>query len=105
MKRKPLKRKPIRKISGKQGQRLIAYYRLRDQFLKENPHCSVCWDERGEDGWVYPARDVHHRSGRRGNRLLDVGTFLGVCRRHHDAIHRDMKWARQMGYCLPREQW
>lgn len=97
MKRKPLKRKPIRKISGKQGQRLVAYYRLRDQFMKENPICMVCWIE--------PSRDNHHKAGRRGKRLLDVTTFLAVSRGCHTLIHENMTWAREMGYCLPRKDW
>jgi hypothetical protein len=99
MKRTPLKRKtPIRRISPKLYQRLVAYYRVRDEFIQElkekDPHLRC---------QVYPGckgREVHHMKGRHGALLTDKTFFLWVCRRAHNRIHGDPKWARENGYLL-----
>jgi 5-methylcytosine-specific restriction endonuclease McrA len=67
------------RISRQKKQRMTKdqeYLRLRDIYLDENPACCSCG---------IPASEVHHicRGVNRGRSLLNVDTWLGLCRDCH----------------------
>jgi hypothetical protein len=88
--RTPLRRKTrLRQISEK---RLRSdYYDRRWEFLLARPLCEVCSRRR--------SRQVHHRlpRGRYPEYLLDVDTWLAVCRPCHLRITDNPQWAREQG--------
>ena len=90
--RKPLRRTPLRRVSKKLGAKLRQYRVLAVQFKKDNPTCQVCC--------VKPTSDVHHKAGR-GRNLLNVATWMPVCRPCHDFIHQHPSFARKQGYLSP----
>jgi hypothetical protein len=86
--RVPLRRKTgLRRVSKRRLQ--SGYFDLRWEFLLQHPLCEVCGHRR--------SRDVHHRLGR-GECLLEIDTFLAVCRSCHIRIHDNPQWAREHGY-------
>lgn len=101
MKRKPLKRKtglkrtPIRRVSAKLSKELKRYYVLRQEFLVENPMCSVAISK---DCSVW-ASQIHHKL-RRGKYLNDTSTWMSLCWRCHEWIEAHGKYARKMGWIL-----
>jgi hypothetical protein len=48
---------------------------------------------------VVEATDVHHVK-KRGKYMLDVSTWLAVCRETHIKIHQNPAWARANGYLM-----
>lgn len=47
--------------------------------------------------------DVHHKKGKATEELLlDPKFFLACCRKCHDIIEANPKWAKQMGFSLSR---
>lgn len=83
------------------ARQLIIYYRVRNEFLKEHKLCQVCLGQQIEGlivPPVMPATDVHHIRGRVGRLLCDPRFFLAVCRRHHDLIRDQPRWAKSHGY-------
>lgn len=100
-KRKP--RKPVRRVSPKQKLLLDRYAKLRSDFLCRVTSCEICTDEwmAGVRNDVCAASQVHHKRGR-GKFLLDTDTWMGLCVQHHDAVHRNPRWAMKQGYMLPR---
>ena len=69
----------------------------RDRFLKKWPQCCVCHRHK--------SKDVHHTKGRLGHLLVDQINWLAVCRRCHDRIHSNPKWARENGYISAEGKW
>ncbi len=106
-------KKPIRKVSKKRGPLNSQYMRLRDLFLKANPHCQHYMAENyGTLDWtrIEPAfilgdipdsTEIHHKKGR-GKYLLDTTTWMAVSNEGHKAIHADPKTSYAKGYMLPR---
>lgn len=90
--RKPLRRTPLKRVSKKLGAKLRQYRVLAVQFKKDNPTCQVCC--------VKFTSDVHHKAGR-GRNLLNVATWMPVCRPCHDLIHQHPSFARKQGYLSP----
>lgn len=84
------RRAGLKKVSKKMEKVNREYTKLRKQFLLENSHCALCGA---------PATDIHHRR-LRGKYMLDVTTFMAVCRFDHDRIHGNPAWAREQGYLL-----
>jgi len=82
-------RKPLRKASKNQADKLATYYKLRAEFLATHPMCELprCPSQ---------SRDVHHMQGR-GPNLNRVETWMACCRKHHDWIHQNPALARGMG--------
>ena len=84
-------------MSKKRSAQLKLYKGLREDYLKEHPMCAVC-DTKA-------SQDVHHKAGR-GPNMLEVDTWLAVCRQCHDDIHfgsmrgKGPKWARENGYLI-----
>lgn len=101
----PKVRRRIRQKSKRQGQRDRRYAKIRTDFLIRHPYCQVC-EEFGLNQpfkantmhTIDPSEDVHHKAGRRGDLLFDTRHFLATCRRHHDEIHSNPKWARTWGF-------
>jgi len=74
----------IKKVSDKQKALLVEYAKLRKNFLKVHVNC-----EAQLIGCTKDATEVHHRAGR-GAFLLDVITWLSICRSCHNQIHNAM---------------
>ena len=64
------------------------YTKLKAKFFEERPRCEVCNAK---------SLDVHHMAGR-GRNYLKINTWMSVCRKCHDEIHQNPKWAREKGY-------
>lgn len=80
-KSKPVYKKPA-KVSAK---RLIIneeYFKLVEQFKKDNPLCKAKINEY----CTVSTQDVHHSKGR-GKNLLVVSTWIPVCRNCHNYLH------------------
>lgn len=86
-------RTPIKKVSDKQAKINAAYSVLRKQFLKDNPTCKVCGRE---------SKEVHHKLGRLGHRMLDTTEWLSVCSLCHHDIEMNPEWAKLNGYSKNR---
>jgi hypothetical protein len=97
-----MNRKPIRKVSKRQQERLREYARVRLAYLKEHPWCEICKDTMG---LFENARDIHHRYGTVGPLLTDTWTFLAVCRFHHRYIHDNIATSRKMGWICEKGYW
>lgn len=84
--------KEIPKVSTKMKNRLSIYYKLREEYLKNNPICEVCK--------VKKSTEIHHKRGRNGpNLFLD---FLAVDRDCHIKIETEPEWAKQNNYTITR---
>lgn len=92
----PKVRRRIRQKSKRQGQRDRRYSKVANEFKTRHPFCQVC--EEFHPASKARTEDVHHRKGRRGDLLFDTRHFLATCRRHHDEIHSNPKWARTWGF-------
>lgn len=109
MKRSPLKRrKPLKRSGGLRGtskRKCCEYHTWKAQekaFINLNPLCKPCEDMMlGSSFKGHGAVEVHHTKGRR-RFLLDVSTYLPVCRHCHTVIHNNPEWARAKGYMLDR---
>jgi len=90
---KPVKRKPIKKVSNKFAILQNQYKSIRNQYLKENSICVVTGKK---------ATEIHHMKGRLGNLLIDTRYFLSVSREAHIKIELNPIWAKENGYSLNR---
>jgi len=94
----PIKaREPIKKVSDKQAKINRLYTDMRVQHLKMIHHCQV-----SSDDCTHIATQVHHRTGRIGNNMLDTTTWLSVCYSCHEKIERNPLWAYEKGYSIKR---
>lgn len=94
----------IRRVSKRMSIRLKEYSQLRKKWLEilliQNGGtmipCGVC---------TKPLQildvDTHHRKGR-GKYLLDITTWMPVCRQCHQRIDANRAWAYEHGYLLKR---
>jgi hypothetical protein len=80
----------MRRRSAAMTEKMKVYVALRLRFLREHPRCEVCEAK---------ARDVHHKMGR-GIYLLVTAWWMAVCRKCHDKIEANKRWARELGYIL-----
>lgn len=86
----------IKKVSDKRKEQNIEYFALVEQFKKDNPKCMA-----RIDGCTRSTEDPHHSRGR-GEYLLDVSTWIPVCRNCHiyieqhplDAQKRNLSFSR-----------
>lgn len=83
-------RRPVRRVSLRQAERLRLYRKAVRLWKKKHPFCQVCIDLKSQP--IRKTDDPHHRRGR-GKYLLDEKTWLPVCRQHHEMIHRHPAWA------------
>jgi len=88
----PIKKraKAIKKVSDKRARQNQLYSVARRLFLEQNPNCAVYPSEK--------ATEVHHISGRRGEKLLDTTDWLAVSRRGHNWIHANPEEAEKKGW-------
>ena len=86
--------RPLAKRSVKRAEQEGRYAERREIFLKANPTCECC----GSD----PSIEIHHRSGRQGEKLLEEQYWMAVCRTCHNLIHDDPEFAKKNGFMLFR---
>ena len=89
---KPSNQKPIPKVSVKQLERLKAYKKVRDAYMKEHPIC-----EAQLDGCIGKATDLHHGRGRIGTLLTDVNNFHALCSHCHHVVETRPSMAKELG--------
>lgn len=91
----------VKKVSDKRKEQNHEYFKLVEQFKKDNPQChakilvgmvSIC---------TINTEDPHHRKGR-GKYLLDVSTWLPVCRNCHIYIENHPEEAKEKGWSESR---
>lgn len=107
MKRSPLKRKArLKPVSDRRAKENAVYRKVRKEYLAAHPYCEICLAEhrieclkKAEVHGVNRATEIHHRKGR-GKYLNDVKFFLAVCRKCHNAVGDNPKWAESRGYLL-----
>lgn len=87
----------IKKVSDKLGKKLKIYSKLAEQFKKDNPLCHAKVNEY----CTKTTQDIHHKQGRYTS-LLDVSTFLPVCRSCHSYIEAHPKEAIEKGWSMSR---
>lgn len=102
-KRKALLAKPKKvykapnKVSPKRKELNKEYFALVEQFKKDNPKCKANVNEYCTKN----TEDPHHTRGR-GKYLLDVGTWLPVCRSCHIFIEANPEIAKERGWSESR---
>lgn len=104
------KRKPLKKVSRSQRERLKRYYTVRNEFLAqpENQNCRCCTlrRESGENIQQQAATENHHSRGRGGSLLFDTRFFVPVC---YDCsrnwIHQNPSKSREMGLLSSAAEW
>jgi len=84
--------------------RLKIYAKRKTEYLALAEGCEICKCN------PYSELDLHHRAGRNGsslneegeveNNIINMHTFMALCRPCHDRVHRNPKWAREMGYLV-----
>lgn len=82
---------PPKKVSDKRKELNHEYFKLVEQFKRDNPKCVVRLG-----GCTDTTDDPHHKRGR-GAYLLDVSTWLPVCRNCHIWITDNSKEAMEKG--------
>ncbi len=95
-KKEPIMRKRIAPISEKMKQNKALYLVVRNEFLGSHKKC-----EAGLENCSHVSTEVHHKKGR-GTHLLDVGTFIAVCRSCHNWIETHPKEAKELGLSQSR---
>lgn len=90
-------RKTISKVSPKREEINKEYFKLVDQFKKDEPLCKAKVNELCTE----KTDDPHHSLGR-GKYLLDVTTWIPVCRSCHIWIGDHHQEATEKGLCFSR---
>lgn len=88
------RKKPIKKISTKQKQKLNIYFKLSRQFKLDNPECQAKLK-----GCTFATDDVHHMA-KRGKNLNNVDTWMALCRNCHEYAHAHPSQAKKLGIIL-----
>lgn len=104
----PLRRTPfkyrrrvrLRSRSIKRAAQERIYRKQRKHFLAKFKWCAVM----RYLGANVRANQIHHAKGREGELLNDVRWWLPVCAEGHQLIHRNVGWARQIGFLLTDSQ-
>lgn len=87
----------IKKVSEKRKELNKEYFKLVDQFKKDNPLCKAKVNEY----CTGKTDDPHHRRGR-GEYLLQVATWLPCCRSCHSYIENHPEEAKEKGWSESR---
>lgn len=90
-------KQPIKKVSDKRKELNKKYFKLVEQFKKDNPHCKA----RVNEYCTKETADPHHMRGR-GDNLLVVATWLPVCRSCHSYIEAHPEEAKEKGWSESR---
>lgn len=88
--------KPINKVSVSKAKQDKAYSTLRAVYLQNNPYCKA-----NLLGCTMNATDVHHKAGR-GENLLNIKTWLSLCRNCHRWIEEHPAEAKERGFSQDR---
>lgn len=92
-------KKEIEKVSEKKKKLDKEYARVRKQYLTANPFCEA----KIPDVCSKVASEVHHQIGKASEEdYLNADYFLAVCRKCHDVITKNSRWAIQQGFSLSR---
>lgn len=91
------KRKKPNKISKKRAELNEEYFKLVEQFKKDNPECKAKCNEY----CTKTTEDPHHSRGR-GVFLLDTSTWIPVCRSCHSYIESHPQEAKERGWSESR---
>ena len=86
----------MKKVSKKLAQEQRKYSKLRKTWLAEHPMCQAKINK-----CTLKSTDVHHKKGR-GKYLLDVSTWLSVCRPCHNYIEEHPEEAIELGFSEKR---
>ena len=92
-------RKMPKKVSPKREELNKEYFKLVEQFKKDNPYCKAKVNEYCTGN----TDDPHHSKGR-GIYLLDISTWFPVCRSCHGYIEAHPKEAKERGWSESRLQ-
>jgi hypothetical protein len=87
------KPKSISPVSKKRQGEMDEYSKKRLAFLALHNNCQAKLV-----GCTGKSTDVHHKSGRVGNNMLNIGTWLSVCRSCHTWIEENPIEAKEMGF-------
>lgn len=90
-------RKLPSKVSEKRKELNEEYFKLVEQFKKDNPECKAKVNE-----YCTKLTDDPHHSKGRGIYLLDVSTWVPVCRSCHSYIEAHPKEAKEKGWSESR---
>lgn len=90
-------RQRVKPVSDKRKELNKEYFKLVEQFKKDNPECKA----KVNGNCTKITDDPHHRKGR-GEYLLDVSTWLPVCRNCHIYIENHPKEAKAKGWSESR---
>lgn len=82
---------PVRRVSAKRARANRRYTVLRRDYLTAHPRCEF------PGGCVQPATEIHHKAGRVGPLLLDVGHWAPLCHAHHAWTTEHPALAVEMG--------
>ena len=91
---KPIK--PIRSKSSKLAALEQLYSKLRKDYLESNPSCQASLP-----GCSRVSTDIHHMKGR-GPFLLDVASWISVCRQCHTWIELNPNEAKELNLSTNR---
>jgi hypothetical protein len=91
--KKGLKRSRLRPVSKKRSALNKYYLAIRAGFLKNHPRCEM-------PGCSRFSQDIHHKAGRLDGNLINVLTFMAVCRNCHSYIHDHPSWSREKFYLV-----
>lgn len=86
------------KLSKKRAAEMQVYARRRKRYLANNEYCEA----KANNLCSTLATQVHHKSGRVGRNLIDIGKFLAVCHNCHKWIEEHPKEAKERGFSLNR---
>lgn len=81
----------IQKVTVKRAKQNQEYKILSSEYLAGHPCCEV-------DDCYLKSVEVHHKKGRANDLLTDETRFFAVCRKHHELITTNSKWAIDNGY-------
>lgn len=95
VKKEEKKPKGIPSSTKKRQKEERLYYKEKAIYMALHPICEV-------EGCCEPSVDLHHKKGRLGKLIYAVKYFMAVCRKHHDMIGENPKWAYEMGYLISR---
>jgi hypothetical protein len=88
----------MKRVSDRQKERLKAYYKVRDTFMKAHPKCQ--WPTCNK-----AATDCHHSRGRAGSLISDERHFRALCREHHNLCSSEPNLARSVSMLCERGLW
>jgi len=81
----------MKKVSSKRAKQLREYNKAKAEYFEDNPTCEICSS---------PLIVLHHKKGRRGERLYDKEFFMSVCNADHAQIHAHPEWAYENNYLI-----